>query len=77
MAEIVDPNGNASRLYQQLSHIAHPRTSYPYSTAEGTTRKKLKIGAREYFVMRRNNFVPIAVDALNHICDVCERELKS
>jgi len=77
MADLVDPSGGAARLYQQLSHIAHPRTSFPYSVAEGTTRKRLGINAAEYFVMRRDNFIPIALDALEQIYAVCDRELKT
>jgi hypothetical protein len=76
MADMIDPSGNAALLYQRLSHLAHPRTSFPYSVAEATARKNLGISATDYFIMRRDNFVPIAVDALNQICDACEKELR-
>jgi hypothetical protein len=77
MAEAVDQSGESTMIYRQLSHIAHPRTSIPYSVAESTNCKQRHITPHEYFGLRCDEIVPWAALALTQILEVAKKELAS
>jgi hypothetical protein len=75
MADDVDPTGESANIYQQMSHLAHPRTSIPYNVTETTQCKLRKITAHQYFDLRCALMVPVVQTAVDQICSVADREL--
>jgi len=75
MADDVDPSGESARIYRQLSHLAHPRSSIPYAVAEATQCKLRGATAHQYFEMRCDQLVPIVGLAMSQIHGVAKREL--
>jgi hypothetical protein len=75
MADEVDPTGESTKIYHQMSHLAHPRTSIPYFVTEATQCKLREITAHQYFELRCAQIVPVVQTAVDQICGVADREL--
>jgi len=75
MADDVDPTGESTKIYHQMSHLAHPRTSIPYFVTEATQCKLRKITVHQYFDLRCFQIVPVVQTAVDQICSVADREL--